>query len=159
MQADLRRCMEALDVPGMRALWAKQSPHLDQPKSDEDALVALHMARTGSEFLAFKHRAYSHAWLSERGLPSQLPDRLKPRAERLYPRAVSAVGISFRVRDPLLKPAYDMIRGAMEGAVLEADADGRIEDSPFVKARMNEAKDKERRALFGRFGLVKVGAV
>jgi hypothetical protein len=47
----------------------------------------------------------------------------------------------------------------MEGAVMDADADGKLTDSPFVKARMYEARDKERRALFGRIGLIKVGSI
>jgi hypothetical protein len=41
------------------------------------------------------------------------------------------------------------IRGAMEDAVLEAEADGRLTDAPFVKGRMMEARAKARKILFG----------
>lgn len=159
MQTAFVRVLEALDVKDARRLWTAAFPHLPAPKTDADILAVLHMARTQSDAVAFDNRAYSHRWLTERDLPSQLPDRLKPSAERLYPRVVNAVGISYNIKTPELKPAAVLIRGAMEGAVLEADADGRITDTPHVSARMNEARDKERRALFGRMGLIKIGAV
>jgi hypothetical protein len=159
MNAAFRDCLETLDVSEGFRLWKAAFPHLPAPENDEGMLTMLHLARTATESLAFKHRAYSHQWLGERGYPSQLPDHLKQSAERLYPRVAAGVGISFKVSDPILRPAYDMVRGAMEGAVMEADADGKLMDSPFVTARMNEAKEKEKRVLFGRIGLVKVGAV
>lgn len=159
MHNDMTRCLESLDIQAARGLWGIHFPHLSAPASDDDMLTMLHMARTQSEAIGFKLRAYSHRWLTERGYPSQLPDRLKPSAERLYPKVAHAVGISYNFIAPDLKPAADMIRGAMESAVMEADADGKLTDSPFVKARMYEARDKERRALFGRIGLIKVGAI
>jgi hypothetical protein len=155
----LTRCLETLDVSAARKVWGALSPHIPAPAKDADMLTMLHMARTQSDAIGFKLRAYSHRWLTERGYPSQLPDHLKPSAERLYPKVAHAVGISYNFRDEALKPAADMIRGAMEGAVMDADADGRLTDSPFVKARMYEARDKERRALFGRIGLIKVGSI
>jgi len=151
-----RECLEQLDLPRARAVWGQCAPHLPQPGSDDDLLATLHMARTAAKSLGFKLRAYSHAWLLERGLPSQLPDGLKPSAERLYPRKVSAVGISVNVK-PDFAPAGDMIRAAMENAVLEAVEDKKLEDSTHVRARMQDARMKERRALFGRTGLVRVG--
>jgi hypothetical protein len=159
MSNQLTRSLETLDVQAARGAWGAMFPHLSPPQSDDDMLTMLHMARTQSEQIAFKLRAYSHRWLTERGYPSQLPDHLKPSAERLYPKVAHAVGISYNFRDETLKPAADMIRGAMEGAVMDADADGKLTDSPFVKARMYEARDKERRALFGRIGLIKVGSI
>jgi hypothetical protein len=154
-----RRSLETLDTAEGFRLWAHAFPHLPPPENDDGMLTMMHLARTQSESLPFKLRAYSHQWLCERDLPSQLPDHLKPSAERIYPRVAHAVGISYNFRDEALKPAADMIRGAMEGAVMDADADGKLTDSPFVKARMYEARDKERRALFGRIGLIKVGAI
>lgn len=159
MNDAFRRVLETLDVADGFRLWKHQFPHLPPPENDEGMLIMLHMARTQTESVPFRMRAYSHAWLGERSLPSQLPDHLKRPAERLYPRVSAAVGISFKVSDPFLKPAYDLVRGAMEGAVYEAEADGRLLDDLHVKVRMNEAKEKEKRALFGRIGLVKVGAV
>jgi hypothetical protein len=84
--------MEA-DVSGIRALWRHLSPHLPLPPTDADCLRAIHMARTQANTIPFKMRAYSHTWLMERNLPSALPDKLKPKAERLYPPKAEAVGV------------------------------------------------------------------
>lgn len=155
INAAFRRCLETLDTADASRLWAHAFPHLPAPDNDVAMLTMLHVARTQTKSIAFKLRAYSHRWLLERDLPSQLPDELKPSAERVYPRVALAVGISYMFRDPLLKPASDMIRGAMETAVLEAEGDGKLLDSEHVKARMYEARDRERRALFGRFAPLK----
>jgi hypothetical protein len=148
-----------LDVAESFRLWRHVFPHLPPPENDEGMLTMLHMARTQTKSIPFRLRAYSHRWLIERDLPSHLPDHLKPRAERVYPRVVVGVGISYNYRDPLLKPAGVLIRTAMEGAVLEAEADGKLNDDPYVTARMHEARDKEKRALFGRLGLINIGSV
>ena len=81
-------------------------------------------------------------------MPSHLPDDLKPKAERMYPRIAEGVGISVNVRNPLLKPAATEVRKAMEDAVSDAYADGRT-DPAFVTKRMQEARDKTWRALMG----------
>ena len=147
-----RNLLEAGDVDGLRAHWATVAPGMPQPEGRDEAEVVMHRARTEAESLPLRHRAYSHAWLCERGLPSGLPDRLKPSAERIYPIAVKAVGISVNARNPFFAPAMIEVRGAMESAVMEADADRRIADTAFVTARMNEAREKTMRALFGRWG-------
>jgi hypothetical protein len=54
------------------------------------------------------------------------------------------------MRNPEEAAAGVEIRKVMEQAVLEADADGRLTDSPFVKLRVEEARAKERKKLFGR---------
>ena len=159
MNAEMVRCLESLDIQAARGIWGAAFPHFPTPASDDEFLTMLHMARTQSSAVMFKLRAYSHRWLTERDLPSQLPDHLKPSAERLYPRVASAVGISYNFHAPELQPAAVLIRGAMEGAVLEADADGKLTDAPHVKTRMYAARDRERKALFGRVGLFKIGAV
>jgi hypothetical protein len=147
--AEFRRCLEELDVKGIQKLWKHVQPNLPQPKNDRDALIALHMARTATESVPFKLRAYSHRFLVDGGLPSQLPDILKPKAERLYPVVFESVGISVNARSELLKPIVPHVRGAMELAVLEAYADG--ERNPtFVKARMMEARQKEIKRLLGK---------
>lgn len=139
--AAFRDCLERLDVSLIRKLWRHVRPDLPQPKTDEAALVALHHARTQASSINFKMRAYSHAWLVERSFPSGLPDRLRPSAERMYPRIVRAVGIASSVRSPLLKPISNEIRSAMEQSVLESFADGKGDDDAFVKRRMMEARD------------------
>lgn len=148
--SEFRRCMETLDVPGVRALWRKISPHLSQPATDEDALASLHMARTASEAMTLKARAYSHRWLEDRGLPSQLPDALKPRAERIYPRVVTGVGLAINLGARELAPAGEMIRKAMSDEIEDCYA-ARREDPDYVKPRMNDAGARERKRLFGAF--------
>jgi hypothetical protein len=139
----VRRCLVDLDVPGIRALWAKISPHLPQPKSDADTLAALHAARTASESVPLRMRAYSHRWLTERQLPSQLPDRLKPSAEQICPRVAMSVGIAVGSPIPVVR---DGIRGAMEYAVHDCYANGDT-DPAIVKPQMMEARRRERKAL------------
>lgn len=145
---EFQRCMEEMDCVGYRDLWRKFSPHLYQPKNDEDARVTLHNARTQCNSIAFDLRAYSHRWLTERGFPSGLPDNLKPKAERLYPRVVSAVGISVNAKSEFMKPIVGLVRNAMEHAVLDAYADGR-EEPVFVKQRMMEARERTIQKLLG----------
>lgn len=147
--AEMRRCLEAVDIAGIRKLWQHVSTHLPQPERDADALVAIHHARTQSQSIAFKLRAYSHRWLTDRGYPSGLPDELKPKAERIYPRIVEAVGISVNSKSQLFKPIMTLVRDAMSDAVEEAFADGRTEPA-FVSARMQEARVKTVRQLVGR---------
>lgn len=139
--AEFRRCLADLDIAGIKRLWKHVSPHLPQPATDHEALATLHMARTGAASVPFKLRAYSHRWLTDNGLPSSLPDPLKPKAERIYPRVAEAVGIAVGFRSALLKPLIPVVRGAMEDAVSEAYADGRTEPA-FVRGRMFEAKDR-----------------
>ena len=106
----------------------------------------LHHARTQSP-LDLKLRAYSHRWLLDRGLPSGLPDELKPKAERLYPVKVEAVGISIN-GGGIFAPVIPLIRGAMEDAVLECFADGHKE-TEIVRPRMFEARAKAVKQLLG----------
>lgn len=136
----MRQCLEQLDVARIRSLWASEMPFLPQPETDAETLVCLHTARTAAESIALDLRCYSHAWLRDRELPSQLPDHLRPRAERMYPRVVHAVGVAVVARSPETEPLARHIEKAMSDAVLEADTEKRLTDSPFVKARMAEAR-------------------
>jgi hypothetical protein len=149
--AEFRRCLEALDVAAMRKLWRRVSPHLAQPKDDAEALATIHHARTQSESIGLKLRAWSHRWLLERGYPSGLPDHMKPAAERLYPRVVESVGISVNFSSPILQPIAAEVRGAMEHAVQDAYASKRTEPA-FLRARMQEARETTMRKLVGRLG-------
>jgi len=85
-----RRCLIELDVVGICDLWFRHAPHLPQPKNNEEALITLHYARTEAWSIPVRLRCYSHAWLTERGLPSALPDWLRPKVRRLYPHKVDA---------------------------------------------------------------------
>lgn len=143
-----RNLLERGDVEGLRAFWRQASPHLPQPETREQAEIVMHRARTEAESVPLKKRAYSHRWLCDRGLPSGLPDELKPRAERIYPRVVEAVGISVNARSEMLKPLARQVERAMADAVEEAYADGRT-DPGFIKTRMAEVKDRTWRELMG----------
>jgi hypothetical protein len=134
-----RRCLIDLDVVGICDLWFHVSPHLPQPKNNAEALVTLHYARTHAESIPVRLRCYSHAWLCERGLPSGLPDRLKPRAARLYPHEVKAVGVAVKALSAANEPRARAIEKAMSDAVLECYADG-VTDVELIRGRMNEAR-------------------
>lgn len=143
---DLINCLETMDVAGMRRLWAKLAPQM-ATHDDAGMVAAIHLARTKSELVRFKLRAYSHAWLLDRGYPSLLPDELRPKAHRMYPVISHMVGIAVKSQHEEVKIT---VTRAMQDAVLEAESDGRLTDSPFVKERMMEARERARKRLFGR---------
>lgn len=58
-----RQCLTTLDVPLMRRLWKHVAPHLPQPKTDIETLLAMHMARVRMMTLPEEARAYSEQWL------------------------------------------------------------------------------------------------
>ena len=111
----------------------------------------MHHARTQAESIALRLRAYSHRWLVERGLPTGLPDRLRPSAEQICPITVGAVGISVNTKNEWLQPAVLEVRTAMEHAVEDAYAEGR-RDPVFVSAQIEAARRKTWQALFGGLG-------
>jgi len=137
------------DVDAYKAYWAAHFAHLPQFETRAHAEIAMHQSCTAAESVPLRARAYSNAWLVERGHLSALPDHLKPKAAQICPVRKVAVGIGVGFRSPWMKGAEAEVRGAMEQAVLEADADGRIEDTAFVSARMAEAKEQAMRQLFG----------
>lgn len=141
------RCMRTLDAPGARKLWAEVRPGMPQPKTDAEALKMLHLARVQSDAIGAVQRAYSHRWLLDHGLESPLPDHMKPKAERMYPAIVEAVGISVNGKG-IFKPIVTQVRGAMEAAVLECFADG-DRATEIVRPRMMEAKDRTVKQLLG----------
>jgi hypothetical protein len=147
--AEMRRCLEEVDVAGIRALWRRIAPGMPHLKNDHEALIALHYARTKSNWLRLTNRFYSHRWLLDHNMLSGLPDHLRPSAERIYPRVISSVGISINMRSELLQPVVPLIRTAVENAVNEAYADGKGDDIPFVKRRMAEARKTVTRKLLG----------
>ena len=135
-----RRALIDCDVALVRRMWIHIAPHLPQPNSDEQALAEIHAARTGASSIGFNHRAYSHSWLIERGLPSMLPDDLKPKAERMYPRVVDAVGIGVKAAPEKHDMGKALMR-AMSDAVADCYANG-DRDPALVKARMMESRRK-----------------
>src|SRR4051812_9282965 len=115
---EFRNLLEGGDVDALMRAHAKLFPHLPPPPDRATAEATMHLARTQVPFVRLKYRLYSHQWLTERMLPSGLPDQLKPIAERLYPIVKSAVGIAMQVkeRSPAEREASLTIRKAMEDA-------------------------------------------
>lgn len=147
--AEFARCLATCDVAGIRKLWAHVSPHLPQPASDREALITIHHARTQVQSFSLRLRAYSHRWLIDNGYPSALPDELKPKAERMYPRIVDGVGIACGGTSEIGRAIAPIIERAMSFAVLEAYADKRTEPA-FVKQRMMEARKRTVAKLIGK---------
>lgn len=139
IQAAFRSCLIDLDIEIARRAWIAAFPYLPELGSDADVLIILHRARTEAMIVPFNLRAYSHRWLEERGFPSGLPDYLRPRAERIYPRIVDGVGISVSSISGRNSELAQEMRSAMSDAVEECYADGRTEPE-FVRQRMTEAR-------------------
>jgi hypothetical protein len=131
---EFRRCLNEFDVDAMRRLHQATTGEL---LSETQTRIALHHARTAADSLPVSARAYSHAWLCERGLPSGLPDVLKPKAERLHPREAKAVGIAVNTLAGKTELAR-VLEKSMSDSVLDSLADG-IEDPDLIKSRMIEA--------------------
>ena len=140
---EFRKITIALDANSARRAWSVIAPHLPQPATDAEALVCLHMARTAAQTIPPRLRYYSHRWLTDHGYPSQLPDRLRAPAERMYPRKVDAVGVA--VRSQFLE-VREAITGAMSDATADCYANG-DRDPLIVKPRMMAARARERRGL------------
>lgn len=148
-RSEFRQALVDGDVNQLMRIWARTASHLPQPTNREQGEIVMHRARTETTSIAYKLRFYSHRWLTERLLPSGLPNELRPRAERMYPVIVDAVGIAVKNNSPLLKPATDLIRRAMENAVSELYADGQ-RDPVIVKRAIDEARMAEVGKLFGK---------
>lgn len=147
--AQFRQALVDGDVNALLAIWARVMPHLPQPETREAAAAVMHRARTEATSVPFRARAYSHRWLEDRGLPSGLPDRLKPRAEQICPRVVAGVGIAVESSSPILKPVAKACERAMSDAVAELHADGVSLESPLIRQRMKEAHQRTLKELLG----------
>jgi len=138
----MRRALEEHDVLTCCKLWETVRPNMPQPENDHDARIIMHIACTVADNVSLRSRAYSHRWLLDHGYPSRLPDELKPKAERMYPQVVDAIGIACGGGPgSKAKPWHAEIRQAMEHVVLDHYADG-IKDPKIIKPRMLEARKK-----------------
>ena len=140
MHDRFRQALIECDVTAVRQLWAFVSPQLPQPKDNAETLIGIHVARTGAKSIPVKDRLYSHAWLTERALPSQLPDHLKQSAERVYPSIVDGVGIAVKATQDKHDLGKALTR-AMSDAVADCYANG-DRDPVLVKAQMMMARAK-----------------
>lgn len=144
MHDAFRQCLMDLDIAGMRKLARATLPYLPQPGTDTEALTTMHMARTQMQTIPPRQRYSSHRWLTERGMPSQLPDRLRPSAERMYPKKV--LGVAFAPAGNAGPEACGMITEAVEYAVNDCFANGDTATA-IVKPQMMRARLRERKAL------------
>lgn len=146
--SDLRALLEAGDVEQCRAHFAAHAPHLPQAETREQAEIVMHTARTMTKGLTLHARAWSHRWLCERGLPSSLPDELKPKAERIYPRVVEGVLISVLNRRGM-EEAKPLVEADIAEVVADAYSRGKT-DPDYISGLMADAKARSMRSLFGR---------
>lgn len=135
---EARRILIECDIPAAREFWAAVQTKFPQPIDDHETLIMIHSARTQAATIPLRLRVYSHHWLIERGLPSALPDYLKPVAERMYPRIVDAVGISVNVGSSH-REFGEYVRTEMESAVLDAINSG-VTDPDEVRRLMMLAR-------------------
>lgn len=150
MNDHFREALLNLDVHVLRRMWSYLAPNMPQPKTDQECLATAHIARTAMQSIPLKARAYSYRWLVERGYPTQLPDNLKPEAERMYPTFVEAVAISCKSTNKALQPVFDLVRGAMEDVVKDAYAGSKRVDADRLKAAMMETRQKTIKKLLAK---------
>lgn len=149
LHEQFRQALEAGDLDTLCAIWTEAMPHLPQTPRERVEIV-MHRARTETETLPLRARAYSHRWLTERGHPSALPDRLRASAERLYPKPVEGVGFSQKISFAPLRGAGSLIERAVHNAIEDVYAnEGPHPDVCLVKRQMAEAKTDEVKRLFG----------
>lgn len=144
----MRQCLIELDARRARTIWHVIAPHLPRCDSDADMLTTLHVMRTAESHLTRwfpRHlRFYSHRWLLDQGLPSLLPDHLKPSAERMYPKKMRVLG--YAPAGAAGEEACAMIGAAMFTKFAELEADGTT-DKARAEPEIQRARFKERRAL------------
>jgi len=145
----MRRALEEHDLVTCCKLWEVVAPKMPQPKNEHEARITMHHACTQTENINLRSRAYSHRWLVDHGYPSGLPDKLKPKAEQMFPKIVDVVGIACGSTSKLMQPVVVQVRGAMEHVVLDHYADG-IKDPEVIKPRMLEARKQMIKKLLGR---------
>ena len=142
---EARRILMDLDVRAMHRMHAELSPG-QNPGTDQDVIAGMHGARTQLDNIPLRYRQYSHAWLTERGLPSYLPPPLWEK-EPFVPRVVEGVGVMVAASSEELAPAAAMVQGAMNNVILDAYADSNSPDPKALHERMMEARKRELKGL------------
>jgi hypothetical protein len=137
---EMYRCLRDCDTAGAMKLWKHVKPDMPQPENEHQALVLIHYARTQMRKMPNKLRFYSHCWLVGESLPSALPDNMRPRAQRMYPIIVKAVGVGSGSFGGVKRPFNIAIQSVMVDAVKECQADGYDLGSPVVKNRILEKR-------------------
>lgn len=137
-----RALLETGNFAGLLKWSRLVQPVKQQPKDLAEAEIMMHSARTQMETLPIRKRLYSHHWLTERGLPSQLPLGDQP-------VVVSAVGIAVKASNPEMAPVAKMVEKAMADAVEDCYANGDVEPA-LVSKRMAEARARTYQQLVGK---------
>lgn len=103
--SEFRRCLVECDVAGVRRIWQHVSPHLPQPRDDDEAEHTIHLARVGMETIPDTLRRYSKAWLAERatgrvamgvGISINAPEHRRDQARSIRHEMSEAVLLSVR---------------------------------------------------------------
>ncbi len=131
------------DVHRTQALWAQVAPDMPQPENSGEAEVIMHQARTAADSVPMQKRIYSHAFLAERGLPSQLPDGMKPPRERKGPPVIfpaALIGVSTLCSSADRREEAKAMERAMADAVGDMITSG-ITDKARIAKRMWWARD------------------
>ncbi len=116
---------------------------MPQPESHDEAEVIMHQARTAADSVPMQKRIYSHAWLDERGLPSQLPDGMKPPRERRGPPVIfsaALIGVGTLSSSTGRREEAKAMERAMADAVGDMITSG-ITDRERIARRMWKARD------------------
>ena len=131
-----RQAMVEGDFVRCGQLWADGFPNMPRPKDIE---AAMHKARTASISMPDPKRIYSHNWLEERLLPSDLPDELKPE-KPVFTYGIGVSVNSMSKREDRVEEAK-AVEFAMGQAGASAMSDG-VEDTVLIKKIMREAGNK-----------------
>ncbi len=136
-----REFLTKLDVKAFHLMWSRVFPHIPPPQNEDGTLIALHQARTMASSIPMSSRLYSHAWLMERGMRSDLPEELRPEKDIRPTVIVEAVGVAVGTtssRPDRREEAKEIERvmANAAGAAMEAG----IRDPKEVSARMWEAR-------------------
>ena len=137
------------DVKSFRQAWNLTAPG-NPIKTDVEAELVFHVSRTKISKVRLKQRAYSHRWLTERGYPSDLPDELREKAERMYPTKVECVAICVAASSPFGVEMAKIIEKAMTDAVADVYASNKHPDDELVRERILHAKAAAEKAILGR---------
>lgn len=117
------KILRSMDAKALLKAWPKAFPHLPAPETEAEALKTLHMARINAAAMTEAEKEYSRQWLADHDIV-----------------LAYAVGISVNSPTPDVKTA---IHDAMRQAVVQAgDAAPEI-----VRAKMHEARNRERKGL------------
>ena len=135
--SEMRRCLIQADVAGIKKLWQHIAPHLAN-QSAVDSLTCLHMARVEAKYIPIKLKAYSLAFVEERGLRKIDGQWIQglPKEQAI----AAAVGLASKSRNPAF--AKKIVQ-AMSDAVMNGLAKG-VTEPPMQRELILKAREKVR---------------